>query len=165
MDRFWIKNIQQMRWRRRPVMRWLWGTWIAWLLLGVGAPLAGAQTSQSPDTAPATTAPIESATEQQHTPPATLDPTLTTGVTQATNEIRGRPGGELLALAVAGIMATTGLQLAHNGPAAAPGSTSAPPPASPAGPPTRRPPPVTGRGMRRTPASTPLANRPTPTRS
>lgn len=106
------------------LIRWLLGTLLTWfVLLGAGAPIAMAQTSQSPDAAPITSDPADTAVVNQTANPtpsqALLSPALIAGVTQAANDMRGIAGGELLALVAAGVMAAAGTQLARGGMASA----------------------------------------------
>ncbi|MCG8350493.1 MAG: hypothetical protein MI924_22225 [Chloroflexales bacterium] len=101
------KNIDKIiRRSHLQVVRWLLGAFLSWLLLGVGAPLATAQTRQSPDAAPATTAPVETVETDQTSSSSTssqavLDPTLSTGAAQTMND-RGSGAGLLAATGLAG---------------------------------------------------------------
>jgi hypothetical protein len=110
------KNVRSMR---GMVSQRMTGAILSWLLLlGVGVPLAAAQTSQSPDSAPANTTMAEvAATDQTANPAATslsiLDPALTASVSQTANDVRGMAGGELLVLVAAGVMAAAGAQMAR----------------------------------------------------
>jgi hypothetical protein len=94
-----------LRRSHRPIVRWLSGALLAWLLLlGVGVPLAAAQTGQSPESAPANTAPVDTAAVERPSSPvaAAQTPTLTTGVSQKMNGL----GSGL------GLLAATGLAIA-----------------------------------------------------
>jgi hypothetical protein len=87
-----------LRRSHRPIVRWLSGALLAWLLLlGVGVPLAAAQSKQGPNTAPANTTSAEVATVDQAATPAApsraiIDPALSAGITQAKRNTGPRSG-------------------------------------------------------------------------